>query len=111
MATNISSTQLYPTLGQYQTHRPFRINDKNQSRNYYSTTTMPALAISQLSSIPEFEVPRSFNNLAYPLRRSPSYISLVNTTPLDDISPGRSQIFLTFHLLQSDGTVDRSTQY
>jgi len=71
---------------------------------------MPILALPSLSSIPEFEEPRSFQ-LPYPLRRSPSYFSLPNTTPLDDISPGRSQINLTFHLLQPDGTIQRTTQY
>jgi hypothetical protein len=68
---------------------------------------MPVLALPQLSSIPEFEEPCTF----YPLRRSPSYLSLPNTTLLDDISTGRSQVHLTFHLLQSEGTVDRITQY
>jgi len=65
------------------------------------------LALPQLTSIPEFEEPCSF----HPLRRSPSYFSLPNTTPLDDISPGRSQVHLTFHLLHPDGIVDRTTQY
>jgi hypothetical protein len=71
---------------------------------------MTILALPQLSSIPEFEESQSFQT-SYSLRRSPSYLSLPNTTPLDDIAPGRSKIHLTFHLLQSDGTVDRTTVY
>ena len=31
--------------------------------------------------------------------------------PLQDISPGRSQVCLTFRLLQADGVVERSAQY
>ena len=68
---------------------------------------MTTLALPQLTSIPELDTPPSY----YPLRRSPSYLSLPSTTPLDDISPGRSQIHLTLHLLQADGTVERTTQY
>jgi hypothetical protein len=75
-----------------------------------STIAMPAIALPRLSSIPEFEESNSFQS--YPLRRSPSYLSFPNiSTHLDDISPGRSQINLTFHLLQPDGTVDRATRY
>jgi hypothetical protein len=72
---------------------------------------MPLVALPSLSSIPEFEEPRSFHTQLYPLRRSPSYFSLPHTTPLDDISPGRSSVNLTFHLLQGDGTVKRTTIY
>ena len=74
---------------------------------------MPALAISRLSSIPEFEETRNFYQPPpmYPLRRSPSFASLSTTMPLADISLGRSQVELTFHLLQPDGEVERSTQY
>ena len=67
---------------------------------------MTALAHPQLTPIPELDTSQS-----YPLRRSPSFLSLRGTTPLDDISPGRSQVCLTFHLLQADGTVERTTQY
>lgn len=70
---------------------------------------MATLTASHLPSIPELSQPQS--SQIYPLRRSPSFLSLPTTTPLDDISPGRSQIHLTFHLLQSDGTVERTTQY
>jgi len=70
---------------------------------------MPTLALPRLSSIPEFEE-TSFQP-SYPLRRSPSYYSLSTTTGLDDISPGRSHVCITFHLLQPDGVVDRTTQY
>ena len=71
---------------------------------------MPILALPQLTSIPKFEEPRSFQ-LDYPIRRSPTSHSLPHMTPLDDISTGRSQVHLTFHLLQADGAVDRTTQY
>ena len=74
------------------------------------TSTMPTLALPQLSSIPEFEESHSFN-LPYPLRRSPSNICFVQTTRHDDISPGRSTVCLTFHLLQAEETVNRTTQY
>ena len=70
---------------------------------------MATLAPSRLHSIPELPQPQSYQT--YPLRRSPSFLSLPKTTPLDDISPGRSQIYLTFHLLQPDGTVERTTHY
>lgn len=72
---------------------------------------MPLVALPSLSSIPEFEEPRSFTTQRYPLRRSPSHLSLPHTTLLDDISPGRSTVTLTFHLLQGSDVVQRTTTY
>jgi hypothetical protein len=75
---------------------------------------MPGFAIARLSSIPEFEETNKFYpppQQVYPLRRSPSFLSLSTTTPFQDISPGRSQVCLTFHLLQPGGAAERSTQY
>lgn len=74
---------------------------------------MPAPTISRLSSIPEFEETHNFYQPPpmYPLRRSPFFASLSSTMPLADISPGRSQVELTFHLLQPDGEVERTTLY
>src|ERR1700737_4095815 len=71
---------------------------------------MPILALLQLISIPKFEEPHSLQ-LDYPIRRSPTSHPPPHYAPLDDISPGRSQVHLTFHLLQADGAVDRTTQY
>jgi len=68
---------------------------------------MTALAHPQLTPIPELDTSQS-----YPLRRSPSFLSLRGTTPLDDIFPRPlAGVVLTFHLLQADGTVERTTQY
>src|ERR1700737_5602372 len=71
---------------------------------------MPILALPQLTTIPKIQEPHSLQ-LDYPIRRSPTSHSLLHMTPLDDISTGRSQVHLTFHLLQADGAVDCTTQY